>query len=161
MISRLTRHNVLTNSQYIVSYATLEDRLVGGMKLDTSASSATSLLCDLAQVFISLCIFVSSLTFWFSQVSLSSVLARFWPNKQVMPTQRNGCGFLVFSWVLFWLFVCLVGFGFKFNVRTCWFDIILAANILMTRGWAIGSNCSCYLQCSNKPFDFHMKLKKW
>lgn len=52
-----------------------------------------------------------------------------------MPTQRNGCGFLGFSWVLFWFFVCLVGFGFgfKFNVRTCWFDIILAANILMTR----------------------------
>lgn len=63
MISRLTQHNVLTNSQYIVGYATLEDRLVGGMKLDASASSATSLLCDLAQVFISLCIFASSLTF--------------------------------------------------------------------------------------------------
>lgn len=52
-----------SNSQYIVGYAGLEDRLVRGVKLDTIASSATSLLYDPGQVFKSLCIFVSSLIF--------------------------------------------------------------------------------------------------
>lgn len=52
-----------SNSQYIVVHDGVEDRMVGGVKLDAIASSTTRLLYDLGQVFKSLCIFVSSLTF--------------------------------------------------------------------------------------------------